>query len=72
MTDTFQFNQRITDEQGAEYLVVAKTDDDNVLIVTPTASNYGGMNYCIQHRIAYKNRESCELCRLQVVTHPIG
>lgn len=69
---TYQFNQKVLDQQGNEYLVVARTDDENTLNVTPVASKYGSMNYCIKHQIAYTHKENCELCRLQVVCEPIG
>ena len=66
----YQFNQYITDVHGNGYYVVAKTEEANTLLVTAIAQRHGGMNYCIPHRIAYKNHEACEICRLQVVANP--
>lgn len=68
----YLFRQQVQDRNGNFYYVVARTDDEHVLHVSPVDGKYGGLSFCIEHQIAYRNHEACDACRLQVVPEPIG
>jgi len=65
------FNQTVKDEDGKEYLIIGKTEDENVLHVTELGNKHGGINFCLKHKIAYTNKETCLGCRLDVVLEPV-
>lgn len=69
MTD-YLYRQEIYDEQKNRYYIVGKTDDENILHVTPAGGKGGGMNFCIKHQIAYPIKSNCEGCRLDVLAEP--
>lgn len=72
MSSDYLFRQEIFDEQQNKYYIVGRTDDENVLCVTPVGGNGGPLHYCIKHQIAYPVKSNCEGCRLDVIAEPVG
>lgn len=67
----YLFRQEIFDVEQNKYYILARTEDENVLHVTPADGNGGGLNFCIKHQIAYPHKSNCEGCRLDVVSEPV-